>query len=71
MPPKSTFIPRAIVPDRFSNITLNRTKVGLKIVSSNILSVSTQKTFTNCAQNYKAYDKEVLGKKQIYFPNFG
>lgn len=70
MPPKSTFIPRVIVPDRFTNITLNRTKFGLKIISTNILSASMQKTFTNCAQDYMAYDREVLGKKQIYFPIF-
>lgn len=71
MPPKSTFIPRVIVPDQFSNITLNRPKSGLKIISSNTLSVSTQKNFTNCTQDYMAYDTEVLGKKQTYFPNFG
>jgi len=72
MPPKSTFIPRLKVPIKFSNITLNRPKMGLRVASSRSLPSSMRTKFTNCAQDYMAYDAETLDKKNnTYLPNFG
>lgn len=71
MPSKSTFIPRIKVPNQFSNITLRRPSMGLKVVSSHCLSASIRKTFTNCPQDYKNYDTEVFNKQnKPYISNF-
>lgn len=72
MPPKSTFIPRIKVPYQFSNIKLNRPKMGIRVVSSKSLSASMRKQFTNCEQDYMAYDAGIFDKKNITFmPRFG
>lgn len=72
MPAKSTFIPRIKVPKHFSNITLKRQKMGLKVVSSNSLISSMRPDFTNCSQDYVNYDAEVFHKKnRTYVTNFG
>lgn len=69
---KSTFIPRIKVPNHFSNITLKRSKMGLKVVSSNSLISSMRPDFTNCAQDYVNYDAEVfLKKNRTYVSCFG
>lgn len=60
MPSKSSFIPRIIVPNEFSNITLNRPKMGIRVVSSTCLPPSMRKGFTNCRQDYKTYDFEIM-----------
>lgn len=72
MPPKSTFIPRIKVPYQFSNIKLNRPKMGIRVVSSKTLSASMQNNFTNCEQDYMDYDTAIFNKKNITFmPRFG
>jgi len=72
MPSKLMFVPRIKVPNQFSNITLRRPSMGLRVVSSNSLSASIRKTFTNCPQDYKNYDTEVLNKQNVpYMPSFG
>lgn len=72
MPPRLTFVPRIKVPFRFSNIKLNRPKMGLRVVSSKHLPVSMRKRFTNCRKDYMAYDADVLDKKnRTYIPSFG
>uniref|UniRef100_A0A2S2R9E1 DEP domain-containing protein 5 n=1 Tax=Sipha flava TaxID=143950 RepID=A0A2S2R9E1_9HEMI len=72
MPPKSTFVPRIKLPNQFSNITLNRPKIGLKVVPSKCLSASMQKNFTNSAQDYMNYDADVLDKNnRNVVPKFG
>eukprot|EP00102_Acyrthosiphon_pisum_P010299 XP_008178582.1 PREDICTED: DEP domain-containing protein 5 isoform X2 [Acyrthosiphon pisum] len=63
MPQRSTFVPRIKVPNQFSNILLNRPKMGLRAVSSNSLSASLRKRFTNSAQDYINYDHGVFNKK--------
>lgn len=62
MPPKSTFVPRIKLPNKFSNITLSRPKVGLEVVESKYLPASMQKDFTNCSEDYKTYDADILDK---------
>lgn len=70
MPPKSTFVPRIKVPDQFSNITLNRPKVG-RIVTSKSIPASMRSGFTNCAQDYMAYDADIFDKKnKTVLPTF-
>lgn len=72
MPPKSTFVPRIKLPNQFSNITLNRPKIGLKVVPSKCLSASMQKNFTNSVQDYMTYDADVLDKNdRNVVPTFG
>lgn len=72
MPQRSTFIPRIKVPNQFSNILLNRPKMGLRVVSSNSLSASMRNKFTNSAQDYMNYDDGVLDKKnKTNMPRFG
>jgi len=63
MPQRSTFVPRIKVPNQFSNILLNRPKMGLRAVSSNSLTASLRKRFTNSAQNYINYDLGIFNKK--------
>ncbi|CAI6354849.1 unnamed protein product [Macrosiphum euphorbiae] len=63
MPQRSTFVPRIKVPNQFSNILLNRPKMGLRAVSSNSLTASLRKRFTNSAQDYINYDHGVFNKK--------
>lgn len=63
MPPKSTFVPRIKVPYQFANITLNRPKMGLRVVSSTNLPASMQNSFTNCAEDYMTYDTDVFDKR--------
>lgn len=70
MPAKSTFIPRIKVPKKFSNITLKRQKMGLKVVSSNILIPSIHPDFMNCTQDYVDYDTEILKDIKIDETNF-
>ncbi|XP_050536568.1 GATOR complex protein Iml1 isoform X2 [Daktulosphaira vitifoliae] len=71
MPPKSTFVPRIKVPSQFSNTKLNRRKKGLRVVLSTTLPASMQNGFTNCADDYIAYDNDVFEKrKRSYFPRF-
>lgn len=66
------FVPRIKVPDQFSNITLRRPSIGVKVVSSNNLSASIRKSFSNCPQDYKNYDTELLIKENVpYVPSFG
>lgn len=59
MPPKSTFIPRILVPIEYANITLNRLKLGL-YVASKCFPPSMRKGFANSKDNYKLYDAEVM-----------
>lgn len=71
MPPKSTFVPRIKVPSQFSNTKLNRQKKGLRVVLSTTLPASMQNGFTNCIDDYIAYDSDVFEKrKRSYFPRF-
>lgn len=72
MSPKATFIPRIKVPYQFSNIKLNRRKMGFRVVSSKTLPASMRNNFTNCEQDYMDYDTGISDKKNITFmPRFG
>lgn len=72
MPQRSTFVPRIKVPNQFSNILLNRPKMGLRAVSSNSLTASLRNKFTNTAKDYMNYDVGVFDKKhKTSMPRFG
>lgn len=64
MPQRSTFIPRIKVPNQFSNILLNRPKMGLRVMSSKCSTASMQNNFINSAQDYMNYDDGVFDKKK-------
>jgi len=72
MPQRSTFVPRIKVPHQFSNILLNRPKMGLRTVSSNSCSASLRNTFTNSAKDYIKYDIGIFNKyHRTRMPRFG
>jgi len=72
MPQRSTFVPRIKVPHQFSNILLNRPKMGLRTVSSNSLTASLRNKFTNSARDYIKYDIGIFNKyHRTRMPRFG